>query len=115
MSHESRGPAPLKPDVFAILLALTEGEAHGYALMKRARELSSAGGQLQPGALYRLLRRLLEDGLIEEVEAPEDDERRRPYRITAAGRRAAAAEARRMQSLIDVSRARRLLDDAGTA
>lgn len=107
---------PLKPDVFSILLVLLEGDAHGYAIMQRARERSLDGGQLQPGALYRVLRRMLEDELITEVpddQVPEGaDERRRYYRVTPVGRDVAAAEARRMQGLVSLSRSHDLLDEA---
>lgn len=110
---------PLKPDVFSILLVLLEGEAHGYGIMQRARERALDGGQLQPGALYRVLHRMLEDGLIAEVDdadVPVDaDRRRRYYRISDHGREIAAAEARRMRELVSVSRAHRLLEDGETA
>lgn len=110
---------PLKPDVFSILLVLLEQDAHGYRIMQRARERSLEGGQLQPGALYRVLRNMLEDGLIAEVAAartPRDaDSRRRTYRITERGRAVAAAEARRMAELVAVSRAYRLLGQAEKA
>lgn len=117
MSDPSR-LLPLKPDVFSILLVLLEGDAHGYAIMQQARARSLDGGQLQPGALYRVLRRMLEDELL--VEVPEEqtpagtDERRRYYRITLAGREVAAAEARRMQALVSLSRAHDLIDEAET-
>lgn len=110
---------PLKPDVFSVLLVLMEGPAHGYAIMQAARDRSLSGGQLQPGAMYRVLKRMLEDGLLEEVpesEVPDDsDERRRTYRVTGFGRATAAAEARRMESLVSVSRAHALLDGAKRA
>lgn len=107
---------PLKPEVFAILLVLLEGDAHGYAIMQRARERSTRRGQLQPGAMYRVLKRMLDDGLIEEldrrtVEAA-GDERRRYYRVTPFGREVSAAEARRMADLVTLSRAHHLLGEA---
>lgn len=106
---------PLKPDVFSVLLVLLEGDAHGYAVMQAARERSLDGGQLQPGALYRVLKRMLVDGLIVETppnETPDDaDERRRYYRVTELGRAVAGAEARRMRDLVSLSRHHRLLDE----
>lgn len=103
---------PLRPDVFAILLTLLEGNTHGYGIIKRANA-GGRRGQLQPGALYRLLRQMLADELVEEVAAPRSesstDERRRYYRITTAGKAVARAEARRMEELVGVSRQRRLL------
>lgn len=109
---------PLRPDVFTILLVLIEGDAHGYAIIKAADARDGRPGQLQPGALYRLLRQMLELDLVTEVpeeELPQgSDPRRRTYRITAFGRAVAAAEARRMATLVEVSRRHELLDEAET-
>lgn len=104
---------PLRHDVFEILLTLLEGETHGYGIIKRANAGVRRRGQLQPGALYRLLRQMLTDNLVEEVPAPKSnpstDERRRYYRITTFGRSVARLEARRMEGLVGVARERRLL------
>src|SRR5215208_470245 len=87
---------PLKPDAFYTLLVLLYGERHGYAIMRDAGERSAGRVELQAGALYRLLRRLLEDGLVTESNrrpaADADDERRRYYRVTPLGRQTIAAE-----------------------
>jgi DNA-binding PadR family transcriptional regulator len=94
---------------FHILLALGDGAAHGYAIGK-AVEVQS-GGRLDPttGALYQALRRLAEDGLIMEVDAPKTvDARRRYFTLTAPGRKAAAAEAARLDALVRTARKRRL-------
>jgi DNA-binding PadR family transcriptional regulator len=102
---------PLKTDVFLILIALSEGESYGYALMEQVHALSGGGVALQAGALYRRLRWLLEEGLIEELEERPvvgEDERRRYYALTGAGRRVARAEARRMRELTELAAARRL-------
>ena len=100
---------PLKPDAFYILLVLLYGERHGYAIMRDAAERSGGRVELQAGALYRLLHRLLEDGLVTESNrrpaADADDERRRYYRITTLGRATIAAEAERMASLAATARA----------
>ncbi len=95
---------PLSPTVFHLLLALGEGERHGYALK---RELARrTGGKLNPGpgVLYGSINKMVEQGLIEESdERPDphlDDERRRYYRITPFGRRVAQAEAVRMRGLV---------------
>lgn len=107
---------PLRPDVFTILLVLLDGDAHGYAMMKAAEERTGRSGSLQPGALYRLLRQMLEIDLV--VEVPEEelpggaDARRRTYRITDFGRTVAGAEARRMAELVEASRRHDLLGDA---
>ena len=94
---------PLKPDVFYVLFVLLHGERHGYAIMREAAERSGGRVELQAGALYRLLARLLEDGLVVESQrrpaADADDERRRYYRVTPLGRRAIAADADRMAAL----------------
>ena len=94
---------------FHILLALGEGPSHGYAIGKAVEEQSA--GRLDPttGALYQALRRLAEDGLVSEVDGPKDvDARRRYFTLTASGRKAAAAEAARLDALVRVARKRRL-------
>ena len=105
---------PLKPDLFAILLVLLEDDCHGYGIMQRATRQSGGRTQLQPGALYRLLKRLLDGGLVAEVDRrlvdAQSDERRRYYSITEFGRQVAAAEAQRMAELVRVSRAHRLIE-----
>jgi DNA-binding PadR family transcriptional regulator len=108
---------PLTPAVFQILLALSGGERHGYAIMREIE--ASTQGQLRigPGTLYRSIKQMLAQGLIEEAEErPDpalDDERRRYYRLTTFGQRAAAAEARRLARLVAQARERRLLDIPG--
>jgi DNA-binding PadR family transcriptional regulator len=88
---------PLTPAAFQVLLALAAGNAHGYAVMRFVERLTDGGVRLGPGTLYRTIGRLLADGLVEEVEGGEPDAphdaRRRYYRLTEAGRRAAMAEA----------------------
>lgn len=100
---------PLKPDTFHVLLVLLNSERHGYAIMRDAAEHSNGRVQLQAGALYRLLARLLDDGLVVESQrrpaADADDERRRYYRVTPLGRRVIAAEAERMAALAEAARA----------
>ena len=101
---------PLSPAVFHILLSLGDGERHGYALK---REISlRTGGKLKlgPGVLYGSINKMLELGMIEESDdRPDphlDDERRRYYRITNYGRKAAQAEAARMRELVRLAAAR---------
>jgi DNA-binding PadR family transcriptional regulator len=109
-------PQPLKPLVFQVLLALVDGERHGWSLV---REVQQRGGfdQLMPGNFYRTLRTMLADGLIEEARnrpaSEPDDERRRYFRLTTAGEHAAVAEARRLEALVLESRAKRLLTKRG--
>jgi DNA-binding PadR family transcriptional regulator len=100
---------PLKADAFYVLLVLLHGERHGYAIMREAADRSAGAVELQAGALYRLLRRMLEDGLVVESQrrpaADADDERRRYYRVTSLGKRVIAADAERMASLAAAARA----------
>src|ERR1700712_4130963 len=90
---------PLKPDSFYILLVLLDAERHGYAIMQEAAR-SGGAVEIRAGVLYRLLRRMLDDGLVVESDrrpaSDADDERRRYYRVTPLGRRAIAAEADRI-------------------
>jgi DNA-binding PadR family transcriptional regulator len=97
---------------FHVLLALGEGPSHGYAIGKAVEEQS--GGRLDPttGALYQVLRRLADDDLIAEVDGPRDaDARRRYFTLTPQGRRAASAEAARLDALVRTARKRRLFPE----
>jgi DNA-binding PadR family transcriptional regulator len=97
----STGHLPLTPAVFAILLALADGEKHGYAIMLEARQYNRMG----PGTLYGSLDRLLVGGLIAETGFT-DDERRRYYRITADGKQALAAETARFEQALKRARSK---------
>ena len=101
---------PLRPVVFQVLLSLAEGERHGYGIVQDIAQRSSARLQLEPGNLYRTLRFMLDEGLIEESGrrpvAGKDDERRRYYRVTRFGRQVAMAEAERLEMLVSEARAR---------
>ena len=100
---------PLTPAVYHILLALADGEKHGYAIMKEVE--AQTGGQIKmgPGTLYGSIKRMLAAGMIEEADErpdPEmDDERRRYYRITSYGEAVAHAEAARLTDLLRLARA----------
>jgi len=100
---------PLQPAVFHILMALSEADRHGYAIIQDVSERTGGAVKLSAGTLYRSIQRMLEDGLIIEIdERPdpeEDDERRRYYRITPLGKSAARAEARRLAELVRLARA----------
>ena len=107
-------PSPLTPAVFHILLAIADGERHGYGIMQEVSARTGGKVILGPGTLYGTINRMLEAGLIEESgerrdPALNDDERRRYYRITRKGRRAAVTEAERFQELLRVARAKHLL------
>lgn len=106
---------PLTPIAFDILLALLDEDAHGYAIMRSVEERSGGTTSLHAGTLYRALSRLVDAGLIVELEDPPEegtDERRRYYRVTPSGRRVAAAEARRLEAQLGAARARGLLGPA---
>jgi DNA-binding PadR family transcriptional regulator len=95
---------PLKPVDFQLLLALADEEQHGYGLVRAIEAGTDGLVRLDPGNLYRVIKRLLADGLVAESSrrqaADAGDERRRYYRITALGQRVLAAEARRLEALI---------------
>ena len=109
---------PLTPADFNILLALADGEKHGYAIMQDVITNTNGKLRLGPGTLYGAIKRLVENDLIEESdERPDpahDDERRRYYRLTDFGKRVAAAEAARLDELVGLARSRRLLPDRFT-
>ena len=106
----------LKPLVFETLLALLEEPQHGWALVRTVQGRVGAE-RILPGNFYRTLRGMLADGLIEEVrdrsKGDPEDERRRYFRLTPAGHRAAASEARRLEALVVESRAKKLLARRG--
>jgi len=104
---------PLPVSEFQILLALTDEERHGYGIKREVADRTGGDVQLGPGTLYGSIKRMVASGLIEESDErpdPEmDDERRRYYRITSLGKRVAIAEARRMERLVGIARAKRLI------
>jgi len=104
-------PAPaasISRTAMHILLAIGPEERHGYAIMAEVARITGGAVKLGPGAIYTTIRKLLDDGLIEESdERPDpavDDQRRRYYRLTALGRSVAAAEVRRLDALVSASR-----------
>jgi len=104
--------APLTPAVFAILLSLSGGDRHGYAMMKDARRPECGGIAMGPGTLYGTLERLMRDGLVAETDVS-DNERRRYYRLTNTGRAALDAELERMDSVVTAARHSGLLSARG--
>ncbi len=107
---------PLPPAVFHILIALGEGEKHGYAVMQEVAERTAGKVRMSPGTLYGSIRKMLDEGLIEEFfrrGAPADDERRRYYRVTKFGRAVAAAEAERLAALLHHARLNGLVPRKG--
>lgn len=120
---DDRDPAPvdllpLPAATFHILLAVAEDERHGYGIIQDVAARTNGSLRLSPGTLYRSIQRMLEQGLLVEVKerptTPEDDERRRYYRITPLGRLVAEAEARRLVQLVDMARAARFVPEGGS-
>jgi DNA-binding PadR family transcriptional regulator len=104
---------PLPTAVFHILVALADRDRHGYSIMQDVAQRTDGKVRLSAGTLYSAIRRMLEQGLIEELrtspDPSNDDERRRYYRLTDLGRAAAAAEARRLNELLSQARATGLI------
>jgi DNA-binding PadR family transcriptional regulator len=104
---------PLTPAMFHILLSLSDRERHGYDIMREVDERTEGKMRLGPGTLYGSIKRMLQSGLIEELDErpdPElDDERRRYYRLTDFGYRLAVAEAERLARLVKAARNKKLL------
>ncbi|MGZ3601913.1 MAG: PadR family transcriptional regulator [Ktedonobacterales bacterium] len=115
-THQENGDPqaflPLTPANFHILLALADGERHGYSIMREVEAYTNGQLKLGPTTLYRSIRQMLAAGLIvESDERPDpalDDERRRYYRLSDLGRRVALAEMQRLDRLMAVARAKRL-------
>ena len=119
MTDAADPPQPLSARDFHVLLVLADGALYGYAIMKAIEEES--GGVISPeiGSLYRVLARLMSDGLVEETEAPEDaptvhrGRARRYYELTPAGRRMLTAESKRLDRVMELVRVRNVLPDSG--
>ena len=103
---------PLPASVMHIVVALADGEKHGYAILRDVTELSGGAVRMGSGTLYGSIKRMVDQGLIEETdERPDpavDDQRRRYYRLTELGQRVGAAEHRRLEALVDAARLRQL-------
>ena len=99
---------PLSRTAMHVLIAIGPEERHGYAIMREIERMTEGATRLGPGGVYTTIKRLLDDGLIEESDErpdPElDDQRRRYYRLTATGRAVAAAEVRRLEVLLRAAR-----------
>ena len=120
MSNKFKDPSdflPLTPPTFHILMALAQGDKHGYGIILDVEERTDGRFRLGPGTLYGSIKRMLATGWIAELkERPDpalDDERRRYYRLTDLGHRVAMAEAERLDSLVHLARDARLLTYAG--
>ena len=103
-------PSTLPPHWFQILLALADSERHGSGIMQEVLDRTDGAMRLWPGMLYRNLQQLAKEGLIVEVEGPAQPQAGSPrfFGITAAGRRACAAEAQRLAGFVAAARAKKL-------
>lgn len=119
MAHDTliEDQLPLQPAVFHILVALADRDQHGYSIMQDVAARTNNQLRMSPGTLYGSIKRMLAQGLIEELRDPpdpaDDDERRRYYRITRFGRRVAAAEAARLESVLRQARSVGLVASRG--
>jgi len=108
MPHQPDKFLPLPPATFHILMAVSDEDRHGYAIIQEVAARTHGQIKLSAGTLYRSVQRMLEQGLISETAdrpAPElDDERRRYYRITALGSAVARAETTRLSQLVRLAR-----------
>jgi DNA-binding PadR family transcriptional regulator len=100
---------PLTPAMFYVMVALADGQTHGYAILKDVEQLTNGAVRLSTGTLYGIIKRLLNEGLIRESGAlSKDDERRRSYDLTAFGREVARAEAARLEQTLAIAKRKAL-------
>lgn len=105
---------PLKHSIYRVLLAMPDGESmHGYAIMQAVSEMTQGRDTILPGTLYVALARMVDDGLVEALETPDDDASGGParsyYRRTRFGRAVARAESERLRALLDIAVARKII------
>ena len=105
---------PLKQSSYRVLLAMPDGESlHGYAIMQAVSEMTQGREAILPGTLYAALARMVDDGLVEALDAPEHDASggpaRRYYRRTSFGRAVARAESERLRALLDIAVAQKII------
>ena len=115
-THDPADRIPLNPRDYLILFALVDGPRHGYGILK---DVERGGVRIDPANLYRSIKRLTAEGLIEPAEAPadagDDDRRRRYCAVTAFGREVVKLEAARLAALTTAARARRLVPEQGSS
>ena len=116
IEHNPDNHLPLTPAVFHILLAVSDGEKHGYAIMREVEQTTEGRMTMGPGTLYGAIKRLLKANLITETDyRPDpilDDARRRYYELTDLGRRVLAAESERLANMVEFARRKDLLGAA---
>jgi DNA-binding PadR family transcriptional regulator len=113
MAEQTSPQQPLTPAVFHILLALADGEKHGYSIMKDVEMQTNGNIKMGPGTLYGSIKRMLAAGFIEEAEErPDpalDDERRRYYRLKDLGQKVLSAESQRLEQAVKIARQKQVL------
>jgi DNA-binding PadR family transcriptional regulator len=115
-NRDPRAQLPLTAVVLHILLALADGERHGYAIAAEIESATNGEVRTGPGTLYGSIQRMLDADLVEEVtrkRAADDDERRRYYRATAFGRRVLTLEVERLEQVVQLARTKRVLRGSG--
>ena len=119
MPRNHRDPAdliPLKQSTYQVLLALADGELHGYAVMQVLSEMTAGRETILPGTLYAALARMVDEGLVEVRESADADAsggpRRRFYKRTAFGREVARVESERLRALLDIAQTQKILKRA---
>lgn len=108
LSEELMQLLPLTPAVFFVLFALSEGEKHGYAIMREVKQLSDGRVTMGPGTLYTTIQRLLTLEAIEETTEP-SEERRRYYRLTRSGFALLKTDLANLDSVLKLAKARNLV------
>lgn len=111
LDDRARALLPLSDAVFHILLSLAEGPSHGYAILSEVEQRSDGAVSMGTGTLYSAVKRLREQEVIEEARIPDDDPRRRSYRLTELGRAVLREEALRLATLVDVARAKAVIGE----
>jgi DNA-binding PadR family transcriptional regulator len=99
---------PLTPAMFYVLVALADGQTHGYAILKEVQQLTDGEVRLSTGTLYGIIKRLLAEGLVREQRVQDDVTRRRSYDLTPFGRDVAKAEAARLEQTLAIARRKTL-------
>ena len=116
MPRDRKDPAdliPLKQSTYQVLLALADGELHGYAVMQVLAEMTAGREAILPGTLYAALARMVDEGLVEVRESADDDSsggpKRRYYKRTTFGREVARLESERLRALLDIAHTQKIL------
>lgn len=112
MKRDPQELLPLTPAMFYVLVALADGDTHGYQILKDVEQLTNGAVRLSTGTLYGIIKRLLNDGLIREFGRGNEDERRRSYELTAFGRDVARAEAARLEQTLAIAKRKMLFKRA---